>query len=72
MKSTTEIDIPDCKNCGSEFEHRIKRPVLVKAVTFWMPLRRYHCSGCLKNYYILTPKGVSGKNSYIMLPSLLS
>jgi transposase-like protein len=53
-----------CKSCRTEFEFRVKRPAIVKLLFFWLPLQRYHCSNCAKNYYIL----VSKKNSkYVML-----
>jgi len=43
-----------CKKCNlGILENRVKRPILVKVVLFWLPIKRYKCYYCNKKSYIL-------------------
>jgi len=42
-----------CPKCGKgKLAERVSRPGLVKAVLFWLPLKRYICHICNKKTYI--------------------
>jgi hypothetical protein len=45
-------DAPVCKRCCSEMD-RIPRGVIMKALFFWLPFKRYCCFSCLSKKYIL-------------------
>ncbi|MDT3402579.1 DNA-directed RNA polymerase subunit RPC12/RpoP [Mucilaginibacter terrae] len=42
----------NCPHCGNEDVYRIPRTRLVKMFNFLLPLRRYACYACLKNFYV--------------------
>lgn len=42
---------PKCKK-GSLTE-RVRRPILVKILLGWLPLKRYRCYQCYKKTYVL-------------------
>jgi hypothetical protein len=41
-----------CKKCKQEFDHRLHRGLFVKTLLFWLPLRKYACYHCKRNYYV--------------------
>ena len=47
---------PHCNKCGGIFEKRIPRDFKVKFFLWWVPLRRYYCSNCGSDYYIICKK----------------
>ncbi|RKR81214.1 hypothetical protein BDD43_1359 [Mucilaginibacter gracilis] len=47
---------PKCKTCGRDFESRVKRSFFVKKVLFFLPFKKYKCSSCRKQVYVLSPK----------------
>lgn len=44
---------PVCPHCGKESTDRIRRPLLVKQLLFFLPLVRFECWSCQKKYYVL-------------------
>ena len=42
-----------CKKCKNEFDERLHRGQFVKTFLFWLPLRKYACYKCNRNYYVL-------------------
>ena len=43
-----------CPHCNNGLlAKRAKRPLLVKATLFWLPIKRYECNSCYKKTYIL-------------------
>lgn len=45
-----------CTGCKSKDLERIKRPALIKFLSFGAPIKHYQCSKCRKTCYILTKK----------------
>ncbi len=42
-----------CPKCGkATLDTRVPRPVMVKLLLFWLPIRRYECSFCFKRSYL--------------------
>jgi hypothetical protein len=41
---------PKCKKGG--LNSRIKRGLLIKVFLFWLPLKHYKCSNCLRKTYV--------------------
>ena len=41
-----------CKKCKHEFDERLHRSLFVKTFLFWLPLRKYACYYCKRNYYV--------------------
>ncbi len=42
-----------CPKCGkAALNTRVHRPVMVKLLFFWLPLKRFECSYCFKRSYI--------------------
>jgi hypothetical protein len=42
---------PKCKKGG--LTERVRRPILVKVLLCWLPLKRYRCYHCYKKTYVL-------------------
>jgi transposase-like protein len=42
---------PKCKT--GHLEERVRRPVIVKTLLFWLPIKRYRCFDCDRKSYIL-------------------
>lgn len=42
-----------CRPCIAENRIRIQRSTLVKVLFFWLPLKHYRCTKCLRQYYSL-------------------
>ena len=42
-----------CKKCHrGVLDSRVKRPLLIKVVLFWLPIKRYRCNFCDKKTYL--------------------
>jgi len=52
-KKNIQKTYPVCFWCKRKMDIRITRGVIVKSFFFWLPLRRYKCSGCGRKRYIL-------------------
>jgi hypothetical protein len=44
---------PTCKKCKHILHLRVPRGPLVKVFLFWLPLKKYFCTNCLRNRYIV-------------------
>lgn len=44
---------PVCKRCKCQMDTRIRRSAFVKNVLFWLPLKKYFCTSCLKGRYVM-------------------
>lgn len=40
-----------CPRCNVELKHRVHRAVIVKALLFFLPVKRFKCYKCRKKYY---------------------
>ena len=49
MSHEAAFTCPKCKL--TDTADRIRRPMIVKLMFFWLPLRRYRCLFCLKTTY---------------------
>lgn len=50
----TLSSIKKCKKCDTGIlEDRVKRPLLIKTLLFWLPVKRYKCDYCNKKSYLL-------------------
>jgi len=43
---------PYCRSTSGA--DRIRRPTLIRALFFFLPLKAYRCYACLTNFYVLT------------------
>ncbi|MBB3969019.1 transcription elongation factor Elf1 [Mucilaginibacter phyllosphaerae] len=42
-----------CPHCGrGKLANRARRPALMKATLFWLPIKRYSCNVCNKKSYV--------------------
>jgi hypothetical protein len=42
-----------CPHCSKgKLTNRARRPILVKATLFWLPIKRYSCNLCEKKSYV--------------------
>lgn len=49
----TKKQLKKCPHCNKGvLRNRAKRPLLVKATLFWLPIKRYECSFCYKKTYV--------------------
>lgn len=44
---------PTCKKCKHILDLRVPRGPLVKVFLFWLPLKKYFCTNCLKSRYVI-------------------
>lgn len=45
-----------CWRCQKELNIRVKRPVLIKFLFFWLPLKAYYCPNCITKRYVIRLK----------------
>ncbi|MFA6085080.1 hypothetical protein [Mucilaginibacter sp.] len=49
----TKKQLKKCPHCNKGvLRNRAKRPLILKATLFWLPIKRYECSYCYKKSYI--------------------
>ena len=42
-----------CWRCQKTLDIRVKRPLMIKLLFFWLPLKAYYCPNCItKRYFI--------------------
>jgi Fe-S-cluster-containing hydrogenase component 2 len=51
-RSTEKPDVV-CPSCNHSYCERIPRTKIVKALSFWLDVRRYKCYGCWRKFYVL-------------------
>lgn len=44
---------PICKKCKQGLHLRIPRGVLIKTFLFWLPMKKYFCTNCLRKRYVI-------------------
>lgn len=57
-----EQHFPVCKRCKGQMDLRVKRNPLIKLFLFWLPLKKYFCTHCLRGAYVLDAKGTYSNN----------
>jgi hypothetical protein len=63
---TTARNRKKCKKCfHGVLDTRSKRPILVKMILFWLPIKRYRCSHCDKKTYVLGSAWVDVKSNHL-------
>lgn len=52
-----------CQKCANGVLDRTHRPLLMKLLLFWLPLKKYRCNYCGKKTYILGGDELAAANS---------
>jgi hypothetical protein len=54
-----------CEHCNKGYHFRVRRGFLVRTFLFWLPVRRYLCTNCLKQHYVFGYRNPDQRRSHV-------
>jgi transposase-like protein len=43
-----------CPTCACNYAQRVPKDVLLKAIFFWLPLKKFKCRACSRVFYVVS------------------